>query len=325
MSPEARRTILLEVAAGRLTPEEAAGRLEALRRAHPDTSASATDRADADPAHESAEPSAAARATGAPGARTGFAYAYDVGAGAAAGPGARGSVTGTAAATGTVTAVRIEAAAGRVQVTGDPAVAGVAVDEGDHTVHHEGSTIVVERTPPLDGDDVRGFVLDLKRGRRRRISWGRGEWRDETPLVVRVNPDLPLGIELNAGTFSVRRVHGPLDLELNAGTGRVEGFRGPLRAVVNAGSLTAAGRLDQGESKVTCDAGSVRLELDRDSSVEVVLAATLGKVSVDAPHAGIESSRGVGLGNDERRFTLGEGAGRLDVRVNLGKIHIGTV
>jgi len=219
----------------------------------------------------------------------------------------------------------VEASLRGVQVIGDPTVRE-AVAEGPHIARHEGDAIVIESEPDEDWRDLREF------GRSASFSfshWGPGGVRMRARpsimnrnLVVRMNPDLPLEARVEAGSLPTRGVHGPITARVSAGSARLDDFASPLDIDVAAGSVKARGRLDYGESHIRCDAGSVKLQLERGSSVRIKTEAHLGSVTIDDQEP---SGRRSGiLGSDAGSATIGSGAGRLDIEVNLGSVKVTT-
>jgi hypothetical protein len=217
----------------------------------------------------------------------------------------------------------VEASLRGVQVIGDPTVRE-AVAEGPHQAHLEGDTLVIESEPDEDWRDLREF------GRSASFSfshWGPGGVRMRTKpsimnrnLVVRMNPDLHLDARVEAGSLTTRGVHGPITARVSAGSARIDDFASPLDIDVAAGSVKARGRLDRGESHIRCDAGSVKLQLERGSSVRISTEAHLGSVTIDDNEAG--ARRGGILGTETRDAVIGGGAARLDIEVNLGSVKV---
>jgi hypothetical protein len=89
----------------------------------------------------------------------------------------------------------------------------------------------------------------------------------------------------------------------------IEGFAAPLQLTARAGSVRASGRLDHGASRVSCEAGSVKLRLEEGSSVRVTGKTTLGSVTV-AGH----QENGV--------WVIGDGQGTLDVSTTMGSVRV---
>jgi hypothetical protein len=292
MNDDPRRTLLLEVAAGRLSSREAAERLAELR--------------DDEPAPAPSPPRA--------------------GAGNGSGPRTTATATSTTAETSSTTSaiarVRLEAAAGSVQVIADPGVSGAEVS-GPHQMHRQGDVLVI--ATDMEWGEEGTFVQLGRHGARFGRPRRGGGWTREsfTPpaLRLRLRPDLPLEIDLSAGTLSVRDMVGPIRCDVAAGTARIEGFRAPIQCTVNAGKLSAEGVLTEGASRITCDAGAIRLHLDRGSSVRGRVRTTLGKTELRLPDRPADVGGG-SLGTTAREFVLGDGAGTLDIVSNLGSVRV---
>lgn len=228
--------------------------------------------------------------------------------------------------TGTTREIRIVRQRGQVEVVGDPSVKEVAV-EGPHIARREGGTLVIEGEDDWDGhvthrefppnlgrswggwDEIPGFIFT----RRFSSSWMRG-W-DSRPLVVRMNPHLPLEITLQAGSARIRGVLAPIRAEVQAGSTSIDGFTGPLSLSVQAGSVRASGRLDQGSSRIFCEAGSVQLHLLRESSVRITARSSIGKIS-------LPTGDGWVVGGSDREATIGAGAATLDIETTAGAVRV---
>jgi hypothetical protein len=207
--------------------------------------------------------------------------------------------------------VRVEASARKVEIIGDPAVRE-AVAEGPHEAWRDGDTLVIEGEFDPDRHfrehiGARGF--SFSRGRSA-VMIGK-----QLALVVRMNPDLELEARVEAGSLTTTGVHGPIRAHVAAGSARFDGFEGPLDVDVAAGGIKGRGRLDHGESRIRCDAGSVKLQLQRGSSVRITGEAHLGKVDL----LGHQSS---GMLNDSTSVTVGGGAATLDIECNLGSVKV---
>ena len=204
------------------------------------------------------------------------------------------------------TRIRIIGTMGRTDIIGDRGVQE-AVADGPHAARREGDTLVIESDPEME-PPFSGFYFSW-RGRqaaRRRYRWNMG---DHAPLFVRVNPELPLEVEGQAGSTSIRDVHGPIRADVQAGSMRIEGFRGPIDLTGQAGSVRAEGVIDHGTSQIKCHAGSVRLHLGRGSSVRVSARSTLGSVRFNA-----EKSLGP--------WVIGAGEGELDIEATMGSVRV---
>ena len=203
--------------------------------------------------------------------------------------------------------VRVISRLGNAQIVGDPTVTQ-AVAEGPHRARQEGDTLVIEQSP-IHEDSTFGFSRPEGRLVINNFDFAR-------QLRVRMNPALPLSASVQAGNIRIEQVEGPISAEVQAGNCQVDGFRGPLDVSVAAGNFSAGGRIDSGQSKVRCEMGSVRVRLDRSSSVRITARATLGKVSVEG-----EAAERLGSGGT-KDVTLGSGAGALDIDCTMGNVRV---
>jgi hypothetical protein len=214
------------------------------------------------------------------------------------------------------TQIRVLASLRKVEVRGDRSVAE-AVADGSHKAWRDGDTLVVEsevldRFDDDDDDDelFYGRAFRFSAGGRPRVRIGCHE-----TLVIRMNPDLALDARVEAGALSIRDVTGPIRARVSAGSASLDGFAAPLDVEVAAGGFKGRGRLDRGRSRVRCDAGSVKLHLDRGSSVAVRGEAHLGSVD-------LAGRRTTGMFNESTSVTLGSGSGTLDIECNLGSVKV---
>lgn len=205
---------------------------------------------------------------------------------------------------GAVRRVRIEIDLGQVSVYGDPAIAG-ATASGPHTAEREGDTLVIRGGESGE----HGFVFG-RRGLHRTFASSFLE-----RFQVRMNPRLALALRVQAGQVRVEGVEGPIDGEVQAGSLRIDGFRAPLSLQAQAGQIRARGRLDSGVSQIRCEAGSVRLELERGSSVKVRARSAFG-------HVAVNGERLVFVGGGAREVQIGDGAATLDVDASVGQVRV---
>ena len=204
-----------------------------------------------------------------------------------------------AAAEPTVRTIRVARHLGSVDIVGDSSVRE-AVAEGPHRARIDGDTMVFEPDPTSDeGSFMFGF--------------GRNWATDK--LLIRVNPSAALDLQIQAGNCRVRGVEGPIRADVQAGSASIDGFRSPLKLAVQAGSIRANGRLAEGESTISCDAGSVNLTLERGSSVRILTRASMGKVE-------LLGESGVYGSHSAHEATVGDGTGTLNVTTNMGSVRI---
>ena len=213
-----------------------------------------------------------------------------------------------------------------IQIQGDPTVTG-AVAEGDHRVRTENGRLIFEED--LDNDQP-GYVLFGPRSRRFRFSGkinGRtiqvGEGPDVPPvLAIKMNPSLPLEIEMTAGTVKVGGVDGPIEAAITAGSGRFEDVKAPISASVDAGSLHVRGVFDRGNSSIRCTAGKVKVELEPGSDVRLRAKATLGRVSLPGGQPEGSARDWTAIGGINHEMVIGDGSGTLDIEATTGSVSV---
>jgi hypothetical protein len=210
--------------------------------------------------------------------------------------------TGTATLEPAAT-IRVIRIAGAAEVIGDPSVKE-AVADGPHAVRREGAQLVIESQPePGEGYTFGPLYFSTDAHRR---------------LRIRMNPELALDAEIQAGSLRVQGLHGTIKADVSAGSANIDGFMAPVQVSVQAGSVTASGRLTAGESRISCEAGSVRVGLAAGSSVRIRAHTTLGRISVPG-----QPARGV-LGGETQESVIGDGAGRLDIDSSMGSVTVWT-
>jgi hypothetical protein len=220
------------------------------------------------------------------------------------------SAPAAVATTGAATRkVRVASVFGTAEIVGDPTVA-YAVAEGPHSVRQDGDTMVIEQGP-LGENDHFSFSRSDRRSVIDSVDFGRRKIR------VRMNPDLALAVQVNAGSLRIEGVHGSITGEVLGGQCKISDFASPLDLSVQAGNLSASGRLDRGASKVRCDMGNVTINLEKGSSVKVTAHSTMGKVSVD--NGAAEPTM---LGQSGREVTVGAGTGSLAIDCTMGNVRV---
>jgi hypothetical protein len=224
-------------------------------------------------------------------------------------------------AAGEIARVRVVGTFRNVRIEGDSSIS-TATATGPHKARLEEGTMVFEEDPDSEQDGYVIFGPQARRPRRIRISadFGKGRtfrWQNPPAVLhIRMNPELPLEVELTAGSARVWDVTGPIRANLTAGSARFEGVRSPFVAAVEAGSINVSGIFDRGDSEIRCTAGKVRIDLERGSSVKIAARANLGKVALP----GGEEWQGIGGGT--RKTTVGGGSGTLDIEAVTGAVFV---
>jgi hypothetical protein len=207
--------------------------------------------------------------------------------------------------------VMVRATSRRVRIVGDPSVATVSID-GAHQVRREGSTLVVTgEAEPIPTDDA--FTL-LSGGRWRevagRVQHGFGPGLE---LRVRVRPDLPVGVEVIAGSLQVEGAKALDHVRVTAGSLRVRGAENPFDLLVQAGSAQVEALLTHGHTRVRCESGSLQLSLLPGSDARVRADVQLGRFVTDPERTGRDRDRDV---------VVGTGAAEIAAEVVMGSVTV---
>ena len=75
--------------------------------------------------------------------------------------------------------------------------------------------------------------------------------------------------------------------------------------------------LDSGTSKVRCEMGQVKINLEKGSSVRITAHTTMGKVAIEG-----EGAELAGAGRSAREVTIGSGAATLDINCTMGNVKV---
>jgi|SRR5690349_10985277 len=221
-----------------------------------------------------------------------------------------GASTPPAATTTAARSVKVISLLGTANIVADPTVA-VAVAEGPHRARTDGDVLVIEHAGLDEGNDTFTFG-----GGAHRVVVA-GPDLQRRSISIRMNPNLPLAATVQAGNLNVSGVRGAITAEVQAGNLRADGVRAPLIASVQAGNVSANGLLDSGSSRIKCEMGSVRLNLEKGSSLRITAHTTMGKVTVDgAGSTSVSSSEAM------RQVTVGGGTGTLDIDCTMGSVKV---
>lgn len=211
-----------------------------------------------------------------------------------------------------VALVRVTGLVHPTRIVGDPAVRD-AVVSGPHQAAREGSALVVRGT---HAGELGGW-FSFRWPERPPAGGGDHPLR---PIEVRMNPELPLEVEMVAGLLTIQGVHAPIKADVQAGSAKLEGVTRPLDLKVTWGTVGVEGELRDGISRIRCDAGTVRVALGPGSSVRVVAKSNLGKITLPGDEAGLAA--GWTMGGEAREVTLGEGAAELQVDATTGAVWV---
>jgi len=191
-------------------------------------------------------------------------------------------------------------------VVGDPSV-DFAVADGPHRAHIDGDTLFIEQSPL-------GHSNSFSFGDARQVITSLGpQHRD---LTVRMNPKLALRVKVQAGNVRVEGVHGPITADVQAGNCEVSDLRGPVNLSTRAGNINAGGRLELGASKIRCQMGEVKLNLEKGSNVRITARTTMGDVAIE----GSGATPTPGKGGAE--VIVGSGVATLECDCTMGSIRV---
>ncbi|NED99796.1 hypothetical protein [Phytoactinopolyspora halotolerans] len=205
----------------------------------------------------------------------------------------------------------VRATSRRVRVIGDPSVSTVAI-EGPHTIRRDGTTLMVTGETEFVPTD-NAFTL-LAGGRWRemadRVQAGFGQ---NLELRVRIRPDLPLGVEVIAGSLEVDGARAVDHVRMTAGSLRLRGAEAPIDLLMQAGSAQVDMVQTHGQSRLRCESGALQLTLGDGTDARVRSDVQLGRLSV------------VPEPKDRHRdVVVGLGAAEIDLEVVMGAVTLKT-
>jgi hypothetical protein len=279
------RSLLTDVAEGRVDPSEAAARLSRMQG---ETASAASD----DP------------------------WAEATGAGPEPGP----APTQTPPAQSSDEPVRrvvVHSSARPVRVVADPLVASFSV-EGPHSVRRDGATARVEVPVAGTADEAGTYRYERKSGLARWI--GQATFVG-VPLTVRMNPELALEVEVMAGSVDLGGLRGEVTFSVTAGSIKATDCSGPFTGTVRAGSAKLDLRPTAGASRLRVESGSVDLRLQPGSDAKVRAHAELGEVKVRGWDG---SSTRVVDREGSYEVVVGAGTASVDLDVVMGSVKVTT-
>ena len=197
--------------------------------------------------------------------------------------------------------VVVEADLGAVAIVADDTVED-AVAVGAHELRRLDSEVRI--SGPRDRSILSDGRLMPRRGRRH-------------ALRIRMRPDLPLTVRLGAGTVHVEGLRAAADIEVDLGTVTMERADDPFDVRVSSGSVSVAGRIQRGESRIGCELGAVTVRLDPASSVRLTAATEAGRIMLPG-----KQNRPAIVFGTRAEAVVGPGKGQLDIRASAGSISV---
>ncbi len=146
---------------------------------------------------------------------------------------------------------------------------------------------------------------------------GHGDWGDfhgwADPLVIRVNPRLAVDADVSAGSLSVSGVRGPVGVDVAFASAALEGLRGPIDVRAQAANVRFRGALSEGASRVRGDAAAIFITLAPSSDVVVHSRCDFGRLRV---------SRGDEVLDPGEAVVIGSGRASLDIEASMGAVEV---
>lgn len=318
--------ILQDLAAGRIDADEAGRRIDAIKAAAAGTTAEEPDKAEETTAGgEPGEVSWSAIARDLFGAATGFAQSAAMGAAHTVEetlhqpsvpkhqPSPDPVTPEQPSGSHGVERISIRATGRRVRIIGDATIATLAAD-GPHVLRRSGAVLEVTSDGELPKGGfslLRGPLLTHGLGGLKNLNLedlrGIGLGKE---LLLRINPNIPVDVEVTAGSLTTINVPWLGRVRVTAGGAQLGDVRQVADALVQAGSVTTRGRFDKGSSRVRVESGNLVVRLAEAADVAVRADAHLGRVVWP----------GGGAALDE--YLAGEGTGRLDLAVVMGSATV---
>ena len=190
----------------------------------------------------------------------------------------------------------------RVRLVSDSRVPTITAD-GPHTLRRHGAILEVNTEgevglnfdgfsmvrPPRSVDDLRTLGLGRE-------------------LVVRVNPAILVDAEVTGSRLTTVGLPYLGRVRVTAGGLNMSGVREVAEVLIQVGGAVLSGPLSSGRSTVHVESGNLSVRLDADASVTVRAQTQLGVVSWPG-----------GIRGDVTEYAVGDGTGRLELGVVMGR------
>ncbi|MGH9129138.1 MAG: hypothetical protein ACRDY2_09260 [Acidimicrobiales bacterium] len=138
-----------------------------------------------------------------------------------------------------------------------------------------------------------------------------GHWVE--PLVIRVNPRLAVDADVSAGSLEVRGVKGAVGVDLAFASATLEGVSGPLDVRAQAATVRVRAALTEGTSRIRGDAVALYVALQQASDVTVHARCDLGRLRM---------SRGDEVLAPGESLVVGTGRASLDIEASMGSVEV---
>lgn len=208
----------------------------------------------------------------------------------------------------------ISIAAGKLVLTGDSSVATIDAS-GPIVATREGTTLRLDNRSVVESsfrfEPGRRDRDDRERGWRR---WRNAFPNGET-ITVRVNPELPVELSVAAGSAQVSGLRGGLTFRIDAGALRAFDGAGPLDGRVASGAGQVEWLVTDGASSLRAELGSLKVRLLPGSDVTVSARSELGAVELGSESVkGEDGRRRLTVGSGRARLDIDVDLGSAKVQ-----------
>lgn len=169
--------------------------------------------------------------------------------------------------------VRVQSTGRRVRIVGDSSISTLSV-EGQHVLRRTGTVMEITANGEI-GPRFGGFSIirpPRSMGDLSDIALGK-------ELLIRVNPKLVVDVELTTGGLRVEGMPHLGRIRVTAAGSTLEGVRQVEDLLAQAGGVTVEGPISEGRSRLRVESGSLNVTLSTGANVAVSGDATLGRIS----------------------------------------------
>ncbi len=208
--------------------------------------------------------------------------------------------------------LRVNSSYRSLEIVADPQVAQALVT-GEHSVQLDDGVMVITTPGPWDSDNE--TPLFSFSALPRTLNWIRS-WRDRQ-VRIRVNPEIPLELDVTGVELNVSGVTGGMTARINASAVKLDRVEGPIDLQTFSSSLKGT-VLIRGKSQLVSESSSVRLTLATGSDVKVEATSRMGRLNLP-DDAGTHPRDG-----ETSRFKVGGGENLLTVDSVMSSVMIDT-
>lgn len=187
-----------------------------------------------------------------------------------------------------------------LEIVADPQVAQALVT-GEHSVQLDDGVMTVTTPGPWDSD-TEGPQFSFS-ALPRTLNWIRS-WRDRQ-VRIKVNPDIPLELDLTGVELNVIGMIGGLSARINASAVKLDRVEGAIDLQTFSASLKGSVVI-RGASQLVSESSSVRLTLASGSDARIEATSRMGRLNLpdDGGHPRDGETVRFNVGNGENTFTV---------------------